>query len=157
MSCFFFLNIRRPPISTRTSTLFPYTTLFRSDQAIQSFPHRFVQCSRTEAASREEYGFLFGRQPKKRHRLSTLMLNSHRIMANWIAGKQNLNLRKVPFHVFKRYTHLVCFSRQPFVCDTRIRVLLLDQRRYIHPNGTMQQWTGAKIGRKASRERGWRY
>src|SRR3546814_17518727 len=29
----FFLMIRRPPISTRTDTLFPYTTLFRSHQA----------------------------------------------------------------------------------------------------------------------------
>src|SRR3546814_12225766 len=30
---FFFLMIRRPPRSTRTYTLFPYTTLFRSIQA----------------------------------------------------------------------------------------------------------------------------
>src|SRR3546814_9749913 len=30
MCYFFFLMIRRPPISTRTDTLFPYTTLFRS-------------------------------------------------------------------------------------------------------------------------------
>src|SRR3546814_4611624 len=29
-SCVFFLMIRRPPRSTRTDTLFPYTTLFRS-------------------------------------------------------------------------------------------------------------------------------
>src|SRR3546814_20607844 len=29
-ACFFFLMIRRPPRSTRTDTLFPYTTLFRS-------------------------------------------------------------------------------------------------------------------------------
>src|SRR3546814_19572587 len=28
--CFFFLMIRRPPRSTRTDTLFPYTTRFRS-------------------------------------------------------------------------------------------------------------------------------
>src|SRR3546814_13918264 len=28
--CFFFLMIRRPPRSTRTDNLFPYTTLFRS-------------------------------------------------------------------------------------------------------------------------------
>src|SRR3546814_14653344 len=35
MSVFiFFLMIRRPPRSTRTDTLFPYTTLFRSDQAL---------------------------------------------------------------------------------------------------------------------------
>src|SRR3546814_13248671 len=30
LSLFFFLMIRRPPRSTRTDTLFPYTTLFRS-------------------------------------------------------------------------------------------------------------------------------
>src|SRR3546814_5729034 len=30
---FFFLMIRRPPRSTRTDTLFPYTTLFRSASA----------------------------------------------------------------------------------------------------------------------------
>src|SRR3546814_14299421 len=30
MFIFFFLMIRRPPRSTRTDTLFPYTTLFRS-------------------------------------------------------------------------------------------------------------------------------
>src|SRR3546814_9333580 len=30
LMCIFFLMIRRPPRSTRTDTLFPYTTLFRS-------------------------------------------------------------------------------------------------------------------------------
>src|SRR3546814_4025221 len=30
LTLFFFLMIRRPPRSTRTDTLFPYTTLFRS-------------------------------------------------------------------------------------------------------------------------------
>src|SRR3546814_8217743 len=30
---FFFLMIRRPPRSTRTDTLFPYTTLFRSPES----------------------------------------------------------------------------------------------------------------------------
>src|SRR3546814_10074742 len=33
----FFLMIRRPPRSTRTDTLFPYTTLFRSLSAIDWF------------------------------------------------------------------------------------------------------------------------
>src|SRR3546814_14915919 len=32
LCCVFFLMIRRPPRSTRTDTLFPYTTLFRSDR-----------------------------------------------------------------------------------------------------------------------------
>src|SRR3546814_11635454 len=31
---FFFLMIRRPPRSTRTDTLFPYTTLFRSHSGV---------------------------------------------------------------------------------------------------------------------------
>src|SRR3546814_12628120 len=33
---FFFLMIRRPPRSTRTDTLFPYTTLFRSHRIEQA-------------------------------------------------------------------------------------------------------------------------
>src|SRR3546814_6925352 len=33
---FFFLMIRRPPRSTRTDTLFPYTTLFRSSRYCSS-------------------------------------------------------------------------------------------------------------------------
>src|SRR3546814_11972329 len=42
---FFFLMIRRPPGSTRTDTLFPYTTLFRSgdladQRSARQFPHR---------------------------------------------------------------------------------------------------------------------
>src|SRR3546814_7790564 len=41
--------IRRPPRSTRTDTLFPYTTLFRSPRAIQqfakgSFPMKLTYC-----------------------------------------------------------------------------------------------------------------
>src|SRR3546814_13193914 len=34
-SSFFFLMIRRPPRSTRTDTLFPYTTLFRCGRIIE--------------------------------------------------------------------------------------------------------------------------
>src|SRR3546814_14720745 len=40
---FFFLMIRRPPRSTRTDTLFPYTTLFRSES---SFHSRNRSCDR---------------------------------------------------------------------------------------------------------------
>src|SRR3546814_10021780 len=46
---FFFLMIRRPPRSTRTDTLFPYTTLFLSrgyfvlaTRAIQAFHERLL-------------------------------------------------------------------------------------------------------------------
>src|SRR3546814_15632164 len=36
----FFLMIRRPPRSTRTDTLFPYTTLFRSPRSLASHEGR---------------------------------------------------------------------------------------------------------------------
>src|SRR3546814_6217904 len=38
----FFLMILRPPRSTRTDTLFPYTTLFRSAREIQYRPARVL-------------------------------------------------------------------------------------------------------------------
>src|SRR3546814_5868246 len=37
--CFFFLRIRLPPRSTRTDTLFPYTTLFRSIAKAHPYAH----------------------------------------------------------------------------------------------------------------------
>src|SRR3546814_9735122 len=42
---FFFLMIRRPPRSTRTDTLFPYTTLFRSspDHRLQLGPYHHLR------------------------------------------------------------------------------------------------------------------
>src|SRR3546814_12291839 len=47
---FFFLMIRRPPRSTRTDTLFPYTTLFRSDdRKCQRNPPRTNRLRRREA------------------------------------------------------------------------------------------------------------
>src|SRR3546814_7168051 len=45
---FFFLMIRRPPRSTRTDTLFPYTTLFRSHDAVPDLDHTRSARRRTE-------------------------------------------------------------------------------------------------------------
>src|SRR3546814_12069737 len=49
---FFFLMIRRPPRSTRTDTLFPYTTLFRSANPAKP--------AKPSAASRYLFVFLVG-------------------------------------------------------------------------------------------------
>src|SRR3546814_17399500 len=51
ISFFFFLMIRRPPRSTRTDTLFPYTTLFRSLGAYSR-----LQCPRHRRADPRELG-----------------------------------------------------------------------------------------------------
>src|SRR3546814_20358046 len=49
---FFFLMIRRPPRSTRTDTLFPYTTLFRSfsKQTLPQIGELVVELRDTSAA-----------------------------------------------------------------------------------------------------------
>src|SRR3546814_7360830 len=47
---FFFLMIRRPPRSTRTDTLFPYTTLFRSQDWREPGMPRFVIPATSRAA-----------------------------------------------------------------------------------------------------------
>src|SRR3546814_14091568 len=51
---FFFLMIRRPPRSTRTDTLFPYTTLFRSTGRHRRAKHRSFFSYPAHRAGRSE-------------------------------------------------------------------------------------------------------
>src|SRR3546814_3094349 len=53
---FFFLMIRRPPRSTRTDTLFPYTTLFRSDRHHDQHRHRQMVLDRAGETDTEHPG-----------------------------------------------------------------------------------------------------
>src|SRR3546814_18041191 len=50
----FFLMIRRPPRSTRTDTLFPYTTLFRSPGLRRLAQERHVEVGRHRQFDRAE-------------------------------------------------------------------------------------------------------
>src|SRR3546814_4110750 len=51
---FFFLMIRRPPRSTRTDTLFPYTTLFRSLRCAGNQPFDRIADPQQRAAGKRE-------------------------------------------------------------------------------------------------------
>src|SRR3546814_16127831 len=55
---FFFLMIRRPPRSTRTDTLFPYTTLFRSivSRAVEADMHQPIHLYFGARETRDVYG-----------------------------------------------------------------------------------------------------
>src|SRR3546814_953738 len=55
---FFFLMLRRPPRSTRTDTLFPYTTLFRSCRSIRSppSPRPSLACYQCRCGTRVMWG-----------------------------------------------------------------------------------------------------
>src|SRR3546814_20826371 len=58
----FFVMIRRPPISTRTDTLFPYTTLFRSPFGFGS-PAANSQLAAFQALTSGQPGFFRPRYP----------------------------------------------------------------------------------------------
>src|SRR3546814_11677463 len=79
---FFFLMIRRPPRSTRTDTLFPYTTLFRSkilDQDV-GFANQLFQNRQTVGVLEVQgQGFLVTRlnEPPQGDRKSTRLNSSH--------------------------------------------------------------------------------
>src|SRR3546814_16501955 len=79
-SCCFFLMIRRPPISTRTDTLFPYTTLFRSRKDT-SVPDRHTRPPGPPAfrppAQRTAAGQCRTRSEEHTSELQSLMRNSY--------------------------------------------------------------------------------
>src|SRR3546814_19775839 len=54
--CIFFLMIRRPPRSTRTDTLFPYTTLFRSGQLSSDSGHHLGELGSGAGHLPEDFG-----------------------------------------------------------------------------------------------------
>src|SRR3546814_4319768 len=67
--CFFLLMIRRPPRSTRTDTLFPYTTLFRSiREAGEALPKPRAVVSRWIALGVERAADPPDGQDRARHR-----------------------------------------------------------------------------------------
>src|SRR3546814_4714088 len=81
MYSFFFLMIRRPPRSTRTDTLFPYTTLFRSPHASHSPALRRVARSFGLCARREPTVILstMGRSEEHTSELQSLMRISYAV------------------------------------------------------------------------------
>src|SRR3546814_17379878 len=69
LSCLFifFLMIRRPPRSTRTDTLFPYTTLFRSNFVKNLAPERRSSKSRVFGRGKRYLTVILFRARKSTH------------------------------------------------------------------------------------------
>src|SRR3546814_3903186 len=71
-SAVFFLMIRRPPRSTRTDTLFPYTTLFRSHPPAILSPRPVRArgpCRAAARVGRMETGAAWGEEGRRRRQL----------------------------------------------------------------------------------------
>src|SRR3546814_16782301 len=85
---FFFLMIRRPPKSTRSATLFPYTTLFRSPGAHgPRIRGPRLPLARRIDVPRAGAGYpvcVRNRGPDQRYRLNFLKIDNRRIyVAIW--------------------------------------------------------------------------
>src|SRR3546814_20139348 len=75
---FFFLMIRRPPRSTRTDTLFPYTTLFRSRVVAGKSGMRLKTDTRLDADVVDANGYILAWRVG-RQRLATFVEISRRV------------------------------------------------------------------------------
>src|SRR3546814_13164487 len=86
--CFFFLMIRRPPRSTRTDTLFPYTTLFRSADDV------VTDRERARHENREAIGHAVGVLGARgtREIEGVLLLGQHLILSRRIGDRDRCGL-----------------------------------------------------------------
>src|SRR3546814_6175729 len=97
----FFLMIRRPPRSTRTDTLFPYTTLFRS------IPLRYSpEQSRMNAIRSRCAGSMFAwilRSEEHTSELQSLMRISYAVFClnkkNWLMKQPQTTLKRPTYRV----------------------------------------------------------
>src|SRR3546814_4951292 len=94
MYFFFFLMIRRPPRSTRTDTLFPYTTLFRSPPRRRG--HSISACESPETKKAPETRGLVGaayfRSEEHTSELQSLMRISYAVFC--LKKKKNIKLQR---------------------------------------------------------------
>src|SRR3546814_1854771 len=86
--------IRRPPRSTRTDTLFPYTTLFRSDGGSTSVPPARTATAARPMQSRPTPASLPCRSEEHTSELQSLMRISYAVFC--LKKKKNKNDNKQP-------------------------------------------------------------
>src|SRR3546814_2067015 len=99
---FFFLMIRRPPRSTRTDTLFPYTTLFRS-AASSMHPRCHVWTESCETMERRTaVKLLMSRSEEHTSELQSLMRISYAVFC--LKKKNNLQNISTTFRTDITYT-----------------------------------------------------
>src|SRR3546814_12856253 len=91
---FFFLMIRRPPRSTRTDTLFPYTTLFRSLPTRLDLPQRLHRQPPQPLLRHHELGAVPPRSEEHTSELQSLMRISYAVFCLKKKTKKNTNITK---------------------------------------------------------------
>src|SRR3546814_3368855 len=97
--------IRRPPRSTRTDTLFPYTTLFRSNMAISGPAHKLMRALGVEASplgvAKSYESWLDTRSEEHTSELQSLMRISYAVFC---LKKKTKTLKCLTHNYMKRNT-----------------------------------------------------
>src|SRR3546814_1847041 len=113
-SLVFFLMIRRPPRSTRTDTLFPYTTLFRSHAQrirVEAAPYSTSSCSSesmTRSAAETSVSANIGRSEEHTSELQSLMRISYAVFCLKKKKKTKTmyyNTENITKHTTKQHLH----------------------------------------------------
>src|SRR3546814_20927038 len=75
--------LRRPPRSTRTDTLFPYTTLFRSlDEVMALFPSTYIHVGGDEAIKDQ-----WQASPAVQAKMRALGIGDENTLQGWVIGR----------------------------------------------------------------------
>src|SRR3546814_6035806 len=106
---FFFLMIRRPPRSTRTDTLFPYTTLFRSP--VQSDNSVAVRLARPRGASWVGRSSMRPRSEEHTSELQSLMRISYAVFCLKKKIQPHNRTQEVRIHSLNRQTTWVSIHK----------------------------------------------
>src|SRR3546814_8907990 len=127
--------IRRPPRSTRTDTLFPYTTLFRSApkwrlSSAHSLLVRTGDSSTITPCWRDSLSRMFARLPKRVLRLITRVSRSESIggLVTWRSEEHTSELQslmRISYAVF-------CLKNKQVQMTTRLTILIRqDNKTYL--------------------------
>src|SRR3546814_2914332 len=112
---FFFLMIRRPPRSTRTDTLFPYTTLFRSPASTRSSrPATCAAANRWWCGPFAKGGNANGRSEEHTSELQSLMRISYAVFCLKKKNKSRISNDKAVNHCNKDNN---TYTKQSHNCD----------------------------------------
>src|SRR3546814_17256077 len=139
---FFFFMIRRPPRSTRTDTLFPYTTLFRSD--------RFLEAVRDVELAWLKHGARIRTPPQ--HRLIRVVPgeNALSVSADETRRRQIAAYREQPV----RIAHRQMCGRERLGRIARVQPMQADRAFHLHD--TAPSWCPASLRRPPAGSNGFR-
>src|SRR3546814_8252508 len=121
--------IRRPPRSTRTDTLFPYTTLFRSKR-------RFSPPARTRAAGPASTIFAPARNRSEEHtsELQSLMRISYAVFCL----KQKIQDNNISYQTIVVTQETNAYTTQPQGDRHQVRLPIINHKKYYHCESTIQ-------------------